>query len=148
MRRADGHRRVRWQTGCTVDAPDTEDRRADMWRAIAFSGASMLAASLAGCGAAAPPNEARTEVVAAIRAAEEAGAQESADAAYHLELAEAQLTRAQRQIAQGRMDRAATTLERAHADAELAVALAHEASAVADAEDIRSRIDAMRAKRR
>ncbi len=113
-----------------------------MWRTIAFSGATLLAA--AGCGGAAVPTEATMNALAAIRSAQAVGAEEYPESAYHLELAQAELARSQRQIDHGDMAGAERTLDRARADADLAVALAHEKSVEAEAEDVRARIEAMR----
>lgn len=102
--------------------------------------AALTALPAVGCMATAPPGEARTETVAAIRAANEMGAASQPRAAYHLELAEEQLERAEELIERGRMDRAAGLLARAEADAELAIALTREAAMEAEAEQTRERI--------
>ncbi len=113
-------------------------------RARLIGGAALLALAAGGCGGAAPPTQAKTDTVAAIRAAHEVGAEQQPRAAYHLELAQEQLTRADSLIEQGRMVDAERMLRRAQADAELAIALTREAAVVAEAEHVQRRIRAMR----
>lgn len=119
-----------------------------MWRTFALTSALWIGLSAAGCGGAAVPTQARTEAIGAIRAAREAGAADEPRAVYHLELAEAELGRAERQIGRGEMDRAERTLQRARLDAELAVALTREASVEAEARELHTRIENMRASAR
>lgn len=106
----------------------------------------LLVSIAVGCGGAAPPMEAQMEAVASVRAAREVGAAEQPRAAYHLELAEAQVARADALVDAGRMDDAERMLLRAQADADLAIALTREAAVVAEAEEVRSRIREMRAR--
>ena len=61
-----------------------------------------------------------------IRAAQELGAPEVPTAALHLQLAKEQLATAEALSAKGDEEQADSMLERAQADAELAVALSHE----------------------
>ncbi len=96
------------------------------------------------CASAAAPERARTETVAAIRAAQEVGALSHERSGYHLELAQEQLTRAEHLIQAGRMIEAERMLARAQADAELAIVLTREAVAQAEAEELEARITAMR----
>lgn len=114
-----------------------------MGRTTVIAGAAALALA-AGCMSAAPPTRARTEATAAIRAAHEVGAMSAPRAAYHLELAQEQLSRAEDLIESGRMMEAERMLERAEADAELAIVLTREAVLQAEAEDLEARITAMR----
>lgn len=65
-------------------------------------------------------------------------------AAYHLELAEEQLVRADSLIEAGRMDDATRMLARAKSDAELAIVLTRESAIEAEAEALDTRIQAMR----
>jgi len=65
------------------------------------------------------------EPKARIAAAEEAGASENPEAALHLNLANDQFERASKLIELGENARAARFLDRASADAELALELAH-----------------------
>lgn len=105
----------------------------------------IAAAAAAGCGGASPPLRAQAETLAAVRSAEDVGASRSPEASYHLELANEQVAQAEQLIARGRMEDAERTLERAKADAELAIALSREAEARADAEQTREHIRALRA---
>lgn len=116
-----------------------------MRRTIAsITGAALLALGGTACGGAAPPIETKTETVAAIRSAREVGAEQQPRAAYHLELAEEQLSRADSLIERGLMADAERMLLRAQADADLAIALTREAEVLAEAEDVRERIREMR----
>lgn len=72
------------------------------------------------------PVEQLTDSRAAIRAAEEMGANEVPAAKQHLDLARLQTQRANSLLSQGEDRRAAFLLERATADAELAMSLARE----------------------
>lgn len=118
-------------------------RRTVMVRTILIAGAAALAFA-AGCASTAPPTRAKTETVAAVRSAREVGAMNDQRAAYHLELAEEQLVRADSLIEAGRMDDATRMLARAKSDAELAIVLTRESAIEAEAEALDTRIQAMR----
>ncbi|HJL15329.1 MAG TPA: DUF4398 domain-containing protein [Sandaracinaceae bacterium LLY-WYZ-13_1] len=107
----------------------------------------LLGATLAlaaGCGGAAVPTTARTDATAAVHTAREMDAAQQPEAAYHLELADEQLAEAEAHIDEGRMQEAERLLERAEADAELAVALTRRARTARDAEETMQRIEEMR----
>lgn len=97
-----------------------------------------------GCGGAAPPYHAQAQAMAAMRSAQEVGAEARPEAAYHLELASEQREDAERSIERGQMQRAERLLRQAEADAELAIALAREASMQREAAETRERIGEMR----
>src|SRR5687768_15768924 len=78
-----------------------------------------------GCGGAPAPVSDQTDAIAAVRSARELGAEGTPQASYHLALADEQLGEGERLIAQGRMTAAQHALQRAKADAELAMALQH-----------------------
>jgi hypothetical protein len=78
------------------------------------------------CGSAPQPTERLATAQAAVRAAKEVGAKEVPQAQLHAQLAEEQVTQAQKMIEDGDNERAEMVLRRATADAELAVALARE----------------------
>jgi type IV pilus biogenesis protein CpaD/CtpE len=82
-----------------------------------------LGAGLAGCAAAKPLHTEASS--AAIRTAEELGANEDPQAALHLRLAQEALEAATALNQNGQKEEANSLLLRAEADAELAVALAH-----------------------
>jgi len=90
----------------------------------------MLIGSLAaiGCGGSSIPVAKVADSQATIRAAEEAGAQKNPQASLHLKLARDQLRKAQILINDDENERAGLFLNQAQADAELALALAHEST--------------------
>ncbi|HEV8245864.1 MAG TPA: DUF4398 domain-containing protein [Polyangiaceae bacterium] len=96
------------------------------------------------CGGAAMPSEKLTNSRASIRAAEEAGAQQTPQAALHLKLARDQVARAERLIRNGQNEDATLALDQAQADADLALALSHETQAKRDAEQAKARIAELR----
>lgn len=106
--------------------------------------ACALGVGLGACGGGVAPRAAQTETLAAVRSAEGAGASESPEAEYHLELAQGGVVQAEEQIRHGRMQEAELTLARAKADAEVALALAREAEAQAAAERSRARVQQIR----
>jgi hypothetical protein len=71
---------------------------------------------------------------AAIRAAEEVGANKVPQAALHLQMAKEESDRAMDMISHGERAKAASFLGRAEADADLAVALSRESQEKADAQ--------------
>lgn len=99
--------------------------------------------SLAGCGGAAPPVRAQSDASAALRAAQEVGAERTPQAAYHVELAREQMRAAETLIERGEMDDASRALMRAKADAELAISLSRESEARQGVEQTRGHIEAL-----
>jgi hypothetical protein len=92
-------------------------------------GAPMLACAVwlsAGCGGTALPVRAQTDALASVRTARALGADTTPQASLHLALADDQIRQAERLIQQGRNDAAQRVLERAKADADLAIALQRE----------------------
>jgi hypothetical protein len=108
---------------------------------LAIAGAMWLGA---GCGGAAPPTHAQTDAVAAVRSAEALGSEQTPAASYHLELARSELHQAESFIDHGRMQDALSLLERAKADAQLALALRREDQARTAAAEQHAHIDQMR----
>ncbi len=109
--------------------------------------ASVLLVSFgtAACGGSYPaPTEKMANTTAAVRAAEEVGGNKEPQAALHLKLAEEQLEQAKKLMAEEDNKRADYILMRADADAELAVALAREASAKAEAQKARDDLAALK----
>lgn len=88
------------------------------------------------------PAEAVTDSQAAVRAAEEVGAANQPQAQYHLELAREQIAAAKTKLDGSRRDKrdAEALLDRAKADAELAIAYAQTHAAQGSAEEARSEI--------
>ena len=93
-----------------------------------------FAISVGACGGAPVPTERMVASEAALRGAQEVGAQNVPQAALHLKLAEEQIAKAKQLISDGDNERADYVLIRAKADAELALALAKESNAKADAQ--------------
>jgi hypothetical protein len=103
------------------------------------------AAILLGC--ATVPTKALYEARAEARVAQEVGAKNDPEAAYHLRLAQDQIVTAQKWIEEGDNDdlrRAKLVLERARADAELAAAEAKAARLEAEAEEESAEIERLR----
>jgi hypothetical protein len=82
-----------------------------------------------GCASAPEPTERLVGAQAALRAAQEVGADRYPQAQYHAQLAKEQLEQARKLIADGDNERAELLLRRASADAEVAVAVAREGAA-------------------
>jgi uncharacterized protein YqfA (UPF0365 family) len=102
--------------------------------------ASIGALWLAACGGGAPPSERLVTAEAAVRGAQELGANTSPPrAALHLQLAQEQVEKAKRYIEEDLHQRAELVLRQAQADAELAIALARN-------EEMKHRLEAARAK--
>jgi hypothetical protein len=87
-----------------------------------------------GCGGAPKPEARIASSQGAIRGAEEAGAENVPQATLYLKLAQEERDKALQLVNSGDNHRAEMLLARAEADAELAVALAREATAKAEAE--------------
>ena len=115
-----------------------------MWQRD-FGGALLAALLLAACGGAAVPAEKLTSAKAAIRGAQEIGAEGNPQAALHLKLARDQVARAERLIKNDDNEEAALTLNQAQADADLALALTREEKLQAQAEQAKARIEELRA---
>lgn len=101
----------------------------------AIVGAGLLL-GLAGCARVqrVVPTEQLVDSEVSIRQAEEAGAAQVPDAARHLQWAKDQTREARKLLEKNRRADAALYLQRAEADAELALALAREAPARAEAD--------------
>jgi len=94
-----------------------------------------LAVGLAACGGAAVPQETLTAAQASVKGAEVGGANEDPKAQLHLKLANEQIDKAKKLIEDGKNEEAARVIDRAQADADLALALAQQAKAMKDAKD-------------
>ena len=97
--------------------------------------AAAFAASAAACGGAAVPQEALTAAQASAKGAEVGGANEDPKAQLHLKLANEQIDKAKKLIEDGKNEEAARLVDRAQADADLALALAEQAKSLKDAKD-------------
>ncbi len=87
------------------------------------------------CGGAAVPQETLTAAKAAVAGAEVGGAAAEPKAALHLKLAKEQIAKAEALIDDGDNEKASRVVDRAQVDAELAFALAKEASAKKEANE-------------
>lgn len=103
-----------------------------------------LVAIFTACGGYAPPTGKVASSEAAIRAADEMGADDHPQAALHLKLARDQHEAAKALIDEGNNERADYVLQRAQADAELARSLAHEAKMQADASEVLEQVKELR----
>lgn len=89
---------------------------------------------LGGCASSPVPAERLARSEAAVRSASEVGAERVPSAALHLQVARDELSQARRLIADGDNRRADYMLLRAEADADVALTLAREDAARADAQ--------------
>lgn len=113
----------------------------------AWNLAALLAAFAAyACGGAAVPHDQMTAAEASVSAAEAGGSAEVPKAALYVKKAKDQIAEAKKQIEQGENEKAEWALQRASADATLALSLAREealkaeaAKAVAEVEDLKSK---------
>ncbi len=99
---------------------------------------------LAGCGGAAVPQESLSAAQAAVKGAEVAGAQEDPRAALYLKLAREEVEKAKALIANDDNEEAARLIDRAQADADLALVMAKEARAKKDAAETREQVDELK----
>jgi Domain of unknown function (DUF4398) len=95
----------------------------------------LVAVSAAACGGAAVPQETLTAAQASAKGAEVGGANEDPKAQLHLKLANEQIEKAKKLIEDGKNEEASRLVDRAQADADLALALAQQAKAMRDAKD-------------
>jgi len=108
---------------------------------------ALVAAALvssSACAATVTPVRARTDAAAAVRAARELGAGDTPQAALHMALAEEGVAEGEALIRDGQMESAERALLRAHADAELAMALRREAMAQTQAAESHDHVEEQR----
>jgi hypothetical protein len=96
--------------------------------------------AMAGCGSSEVPAKQMAESEAAIRAASEVGAQDNPQAALHLKLAKDRYAQAQALSKQGDQDAAKMSLEKAEADADLALSLTRKEQAAAKADQAKRQL--------
>jgi Domain of unknown function (DUF4398) len=89
-----------------------------------------------GCGASTLPTDQLASTEASVRAAQELGATNVPNAELHLRLANEQLAEARKRASNGDDKEATRLLQRARADAELAVSLAREEQARKDYDQV------------
>jgi type I site-specific restriction endonuclease len=100
-------------------------------------------ATIAACASYPAPNERMATSEAALRSAQEVGAQTQPQAQLHAKLAQEEITAAKTAMSNGDNKRADYVLIRAKADAELALGEAREAQAVADATKAKEQVRAL-----
>lgn len=106
----------------------------------------MLSVLAAACGSSVPPpNDRLASAEAAARSAKELGADNNPKAQLELKLATEQIDQAKKLMADGDNKRADLVLQRANADAELAVMLAKENNAKAEAEKAQENVKNIKA---
>jgi hypothetical protein len=102
---------------------------------------ALVAFFAVGCGSSAVPLERLTDAKATVRAAQEAGAQNTPQAALHLKMANDELASAQKAMDDGDNTRARLLLNQAQADADLSLALARGTSEKQQAQQAQAKID-------
>jgi Domain of unknown function (DUF4398) len=96
------------------------------------------------CGGAPAPNERVASATAAVRAAEVGGAQQDPEATLLLKRANEGLAKAKSLMEDGKNKEADWVLQRAEVDADLALNLAREAAAKADAQSALDQVQALK----
>lgn len=104
------------------------------------------ALSATACGGAAVPHDQMTAAEASVSAAEAGGAEEVPKAALHVKKAKDQIAAAKALIEQGENEKATWALEKASADATLALSLAREVALQAEAEAALEEVEVLKAK--
>lgn len=105
---------------------------------------SALVAATIGCASVPVPQERLTTTEGSVRAATELGAADEPRASLHLKFAQEQLDAAKALIAAGDNARADIVLQKAFADAELALSMTRETAAIAQAKLIEAEVKALR----
>ena len=98
------------------------------------------------CASVPPPTEKMTTAEAAIRGASELGAPKVPRAGLHLQLAQEQVDKAKRLMQDGYHAKAGLALQRAQADAELAIAISKENTAIEEAKEAQATVQKLRAR--
>lgn len=107
-------------------------------------GLGMLAAFAVSCASTAIPAQKLTDSKASVRAAEAVGAEIHPQAALHLKMARDQIREAELLIKEDENERAEMVLERAEADAQLAMALAQEKQVKAEAATAKRKVEELK----
>ncbi len=108
-----------------------------------FVSTSALIALIAGCGTAAVPMDKLTDAKATVRAAQEAGAESTPQAALHLKMANDELASSQKALDDKDSDRAHLLLNQAQSDADLSLALARGTAEKQQAQAAQAKIDGL-----
>src|SRR3954463_13153057 len=108
---------------------------------VSLSG--LLALFVIGCASSAVPLDRLTDAKATVRAAQEAGAQSTPQAALHLKMANDELASAQKAMDDNDNARARLLLNQAQSDAALSLALARGAGEKQQAREAQAKIDSL-----
>ena len=108
---------------------------------IRFASCTLIATFVAACGGSSLPPAKVADTQSSISAAAAVGADQNPQAALHLKMARDQLKQAQGLLDDGKDDAARLVLERADADAEVALMITREAQASANVQKARSDVD-------
>ena len=109
-----------------------------------FISTALVTVSVAACGGSSLPPAKAADTQAAISAAAAVGADQHPQAALHLKMARDQLKQAQDLISRDKDDQAKLVLERANADAEVALIITREAEASANLKKTQADVAALR----
>jgi hypothetical protein len=110
---------------------------------IRFVNTAMVAALVVACGGSSLPPAKAADTQSSISAASAVGAEQHPQAALHLKMARDQLKQAQSLISDGKDDEARLVLERATADAEVALIITREAQASANVRKAQAEVDGL-----
>jgi hypothetical protein len=114
-------------------------------RVCLFSALPLIfACALGACGGAAIPQEQLTAAKAAVSGAEVGGAGAEPRAQMHLQRAKEGIAKAEQLIADDDNEEAASVIERATADADLALALAREHGAKSEATETKEQLERLK----
>ena len=104
-------------------------------------------AAAAGCAAAPPPVDRNASSEAALRGAREVGAEGVPRAALFLKLSEDEIAKSKVLLSEGDAVQSDLMLQRARADAELALALTREAAAEAETKALTAQLEGLRVRK-
>jgi len=110
---------------------------------IRFASTCLVASFIVGCGGSSLPPAKAADTQASISAAAAVGAEQNPQAALHLKMARDQLKQAQHLLEDGKDEEARLVLERATADAEVALIITREAQASANVRKAQSDVEAL-----
>lgn len=105
--------------------------------------AGILGLCAVACGSSSVPLDKLTDAKATVRAAQEAGAQNTPQAALHLKMANDELAQSQKAMDDKDNDRARLLLNQAQSDADLSLALARGTEEKQQAQEAQAKIDAL-----
>lgn len=110
---------------------------------IRFASTALLTTLVVACGGSSLPPAKAADTQSSISAAAAVGADQNPQAALHLKMARDQLKQAQGLIEDGKDEEARLVLERATADAEVALMITREAQAAANLKKARGDVEAL-----